>query len=236
MIPARGVYGPDVGGTSFGCATGLSAGLFAAAVGGKTAGSVIRPSTLAALYGMEPSLGLITGGSERSLGVSPDWDGSGPMGKTAEDVAMLLDVLVRAEDRGCRSYVDALAAARRGPSCIFRIAVHDPDRIRRDTTDGGHRTRAFDKAVGRLAEHPQIELVVPRATPDSVKAIAGLESRAPFYRAFQAQLDVDAYNSLTEFLANQDGAEVNNVEELLQWQIDHPVSAPRWNDEDKLDH
>lgn len=159
MVPARGAYGDDVGGTSFGSATGLSSGMFAAAIGGKTAGSIAKPSTLAGLYALEPSVGSISEIRVGNIGVSPDWEALGPMGKSAKDVALLMDVMASKADRGGGSYSEGLENARLDRKRRCRIAVHDPDRARRDSTDGDCRTRAFDAAVQRLGQHPQIELV-----------------------------------------------------------------------------
>lgn len=78
----------DPSGSSSGSAIATSAGLCAAAIGTETAGSIIMPSSRASIVGLKPTVGL----TSRSgiIPVSHDHDTVGPMGRTVEDVALLL--------------------------------------------------------------------------------------------------------------------------------------------------
>lgn len=238
----RGVYDPlKTGGSSSGPAIALSAGWCAGAIGAKTAGSVVNPASLAALYGMEPSVGLIKDAREGSIGLSERWDGVGPMGKSVLDVAMMLDVMVeRKVDPP--SYVDELIRLRK-EGCSLRLGVHYPDRLERGKiAEGAARIKAFDEAVERLGCDPSIELVYLAGATEAVyvapsvrstctppKCAIGISSpagRQPYYDAFQTELQTHAYESLNTFMANVKGSAVENVKELLQWQVDHPVRLP----------
>ena len=78
----------DPSGSSSGSAIATSAGLCAAAIGTETAGSIIMPASRASIVGLKPTVGL----TSRSgiIPVSHDHDTVGPMGRTVEDVALLL--------------------------------------------------------------------------------------------------------------------------------------------------
>jgi amidase len=88
-------YGPgriDPGGSSSGSAAGVAAGFAVAAVGTETSGSILSPASQQALVGLKPTLGLIS-----RTGIVPiahSQDTAGPIARTVEDVAILLDAMV----------------------------------------------------------------------------------------------------------------------------------------------
>ncbi|MCX6017701.1 MAG: amidase family protein [Chloroflexi bacterium] len=109
----RNPYGVhDVGGSSSGSGSAVAAGLCAAAVGTETHGSIVNPSLCNALYGMKPSLGLIS--RDRVIPITDATDTAGPMARTATDMAVLMDALIGFDpnDPAC---VD-LAADPQGPA------------------------------------------------------------------------------------------------------------------------
>jgi len=81
----------DPAGSSSGSAISTSAGLCAAAIGTETAGSIVVPSSRASVVGLKPTVGL----TSRSgvIPISHDHDTVGPIGRTVEDVALLLGIL-----------------------------------------------------------------------------------------------------------------------------------------------
>ncbi|UJR07681.1 hypothetical protein I4U23_011967 [Adineta vaga] len=87
----------DPGGSSSGSAIATSAGLCAAALGTETCGSIISPASRANIVGLKPTVGL----TSRSgvIPISYDHDSVGPMGKTVEDVALLLEVIESVDSR-----------------------------------------------------------------------------------------------------------------------------------------
>ena len=89
----RNPYGAhDVGGSSSGSGAAAAAGLCAAAVGTETHGSIIYPSLCNGLYGLKPSLGLIS--RDRVIPITDATDTAGPMARTAADMAVLMDGLI----------------------------------------------------------------------------------------------------------------------------------------------
>ncbi|CAF1016992.1 unnamed protein product [Rotaria sp. Silwood1] len=84
-------------GSSSGSAVSVSAGFCAAAVGTETAGSIVSPSSVANIVGLKPTVGL----TSRSgvIPISRFHDSIGPMGKTVEDVALMLEVMQGVDSR-----------------------------------------------------------------------------------------------------------------------------------------
>ncbi len=94
----KNYFNPDfpVGGSSSGCAVGVAAGFALAAVGTETSGSIIKPSVHSSLTGLKPSIGLVS--RSGIIPISKTQDTAGPMAKTAEDAAILLDIMAGSDD------------------------------------------------------------------------------------------------------------------------------------------
>jgi amidase len=78
-------------GSSSGSAAGTAASLCAAAVGTETDGSISGPSAVENIFGLKPTLGLIS--QEGIVPISHQQDTAGPMGRSVTDVAILLGTL-----------------------------------------------------------------------------------------------------------------------------------------------
>jgi amidase len=87
-------YGPgkfDVGGSSSGSGAAIAANFAVAAVGTETSGSILNPSCRNSIVGIKPTVGLI---SRRGIiPLSHTQDTAGPMARTVEDAAILLNAL-----------------------------------------------------------------------------------------------------------------------------------------------
>ena len=86
----------QVGGSSSGCAVGVSAGFALAAIGTETSGSIIKPSVHAAIVGFKPSIGLVSRSGIIPISISQDT--VGPMTKSVADAAILLDIMTGKDD------------------------------------------------------------------------------------------------------------------------------------------
>ena len=138
------------GGSSSGSGAAVAAGSVPIALGSDTAGSVRAPASLNGLTGHKPTYGLVS-----RFGVTPlSWsmDNVGPLARTAEDVAISMNVLAGHDPRDGASarhakedYVAALRAALAG----VRIGVLQDDYIW-DVVEPEVKT-AFDQAVRRIA-------------------------------------------------------------------------------------
>lgn len=84
-----GEYG--VGGSSSGSAVAVSANLCMLSIGTETQGSIINPSGQNGVVGIYPSRGLCPNGG--IIPISHSLDTPGPMARTVEDAALLLDAI-----------------------------------------------------------------------------------------------------------------------------------------------
>ena len=114
----------SAGGSSSGNAAAIAAGEITMAVGGDQGGSVRTPASWCGVVGLKPTHGLVpyTG----AFPIEPSFDHLGPMGKTVEDVALLLSVIAgpdgldpRQHDVVVQDYLSALAE----PIAGLRVAV-----------------------------------------------------------------------------------------------------------------
>jgi amidase len=76
----------------------VSAGYAPVSIGTETCGSLTCPASRAALYTIKPSIGLVS--QHGIVPISHTCDTAGPMGKTAFDIAALLDVLTDTDAPG----------------------------------------------------------------------------------------------------------------------------------------
>jgi aspartyl-tRNA(Asn)/glutamyl-tRNA(Gln) amidotransferase subunit A len=111
--PARNPWHPEhfTGGSSSGSAAALSAGLVLFSLGSDTGGSIRTPAALCGLVGMKPTFGLVS-----RYGVIPNCyslDHCGPLARTVEDCAILLQAM-SAHDPRDRSSVTGIRPDLRG--------------------------------------------------------------------------------------------------------------------------
>jgi len=78
-------------GSSSGSAAGAAASLCAAAVGTETDGSITGPSAVENIFGLKPTLSLIS--QDGIVPISHQQDSAGPMARSVTDVAILLGIM-----------------------------------------------------------------------------------------------------------------------------------------------
>lgn len=121
--PARDPWrlSSGAGGSSGGAAVAVAAGLLPAAVGSDGGGSIRIPSATVGVVGLKPSRGRLPIGSGFD---SPDGlSVTGPIARTVEDAALLLDALV-----GLAPFTYATAAPGHGP--FIDATARDPRGLR----------------------------------------------------------------------------------------------------------
>ena len=79
------------GGSSSGSAVGAAVGMFPAALGSQTGGSIVRPSSYNGIVGLKPTFGLVS--RYGVYPVSESLDTMGPMVRSVADAALMLDAL-----------------------------------------------------------------------------------------------------------------------------------------------
>ncbi len=91
--PPRNPVNPDfiTGGSSGGSAAAVASGMCYAAIGTDTAGSIREPAALCGIVGLKPTYGLVS--TEGIIPLSVSLDHAGPITRTVEDAAILLDAI-----------------------------------------------------------------------------------------------------------------------------------------------
>jgi amidase len=82
----------SAGGSSSGSGAALAAGLAPLALGTETDGSIVCPASYCGVVGLKPTVGLLS--QEGIVPIAHSQDTAGPMARSVDEVALLLDVLV----------------------------------------------------------------------------------------------------------------------------------------------
>lgn len=96
-VDAEGVPLVPTGGSSAGSAVAVAAGFCAAAIGTETAGSLLSPASQNGLVTVKPTVGLLS--QAGIIPISHNQDVAGPLARSVEDAALLLDVLAAPDER-----------------------------------------------------------------------------------------------------------------------------------------
>jgi amidase len=115
------------GGSSGGAAAALAAGLTGLELGSDIGGSIRAPAHLCGVFGHKPSYGIVSKrghipGPPGNLS-SPDLSVSGPLGRSAEDLDLLLSVVAGAEGHDAAGWRLELPAPRATSPKGLRVAV-----------------------------------------------------------------------------------------------------------------
>jgi aspartyl-tRNA(Asn)/glutamyl-tRNA(Gln) amidotransferase subunit A len=91
--PVRNSVNPEfiAGGSSGGSAAAVASGMCYAAIGTDTAGSIREPAALCGMVGLKPSYNCVS--TRGIIPLSPSLDHTGPITRTVEDAAILLDAI-----------------------------------------------------------------------------------------------------------------------------------------------
>ncbi len=94
--------GRVAGGSSSGSAAAVAAGFCDVALGSDTGGSLRNPASHCGLVGVKPSYGLVS--RYGLIDLSMSLDQIGPLAKTVQDAALVLDVIRGADERDCTTF------------------------------------------------------------------------------------------------------------------------------------
>jgi aspartyl-tRNA(Asn)/glutamyl-tRNA(Gln) amidotransferase subunit A len=112
--PTRNPWDPTriPGGSSGGSAAALASGMAYGALGTDTGGSIRMPAALCGIVGLKPTYGRVSRAG--IIGVGWSLDHCGPMGRTVQDVALMLEVMAghdSADPTTTRDPLESYAAA-----------------------------------------------------------------------------------------------------------------------------
>lgn len=139
----------NAGGSSAGSGAALAAGLVPLAIGTETDGSITCPASLNGVAGIKPTVGSVP--TDGVVPISASQDSAGPMARTVDEVALLLEVL---------SGQGGVLARTRAGIQGYRVGVA------RTWQTGHPRTDAlFEEAVERVVEAGAVVHDVPAAVP-----------------------------------------------------------------------
>lgn len=142
------------GGSSSGSGAGMAAGFFLGTLGSDTGGSIRNPAAFCGIAGIKPTAGLV---SRRGVvPLSQSLDTAGPMAWTAEDCAILLDVLAGHDPR------DPASVAAPPPAALKAVRAGMPKGVR----IGYARRRHERDLYAARDQHPTMA--------DAVKLLQGL--------------------------------------------------------------
>ncbi|HSJ65034.1 MAG TPA: amidase family protein [Gemmatimonadaceae bacterium] len=173
-------------GSSAGPASAVSAGLVGFAIGSETLGSISSPATRCGTTGLRPSYGRVprTG----AMALSWSMDKLGPMCRSAEDCALVFDV-IRGPDGRDKSCIAApfVWDATIRPSALrvgyfkaaFDLPVTDPENAERQL----HPTKPYDDAALEVLRRQGARLIpveVPELAYDAMRIILTAEAAAAF--------------------------------------------------------
>ncbi len=199
-------------GSSSGSAAAAAASCCAVAVGSETDGSIVSPSSMCALVGIKPTVGLVSRAGV--VPISHSQDTLGPMGRTVADAAALLGAMTGVDPR------DEATRASRGKATADYTRFLDPKGltgarlgVARAHYFGG--SAAADRAVeAAIAEMKRLGAVI--VDPADIETAGKFDD---------SELDVMLYEfkaDLNRYLAELGpSAPVRTLAELIAWNDAH---------------
>lgn len=185
------------GGSSGGSAAALAAGLCFGSIGTDTGGSIRIPASLCGVVGLKPGIGRVS--AEHVVPLSPTLDFVGPLARSTEDVALLLEPIFR-RGKNERSLPLGRAPSRRARR--FRLGV--PKEFFLDVLSP-EVERSFQVALRVLqnngARVKEVSLPLVQETEDAGNQIAWAEAahyhqHAGWYPAHAAEYGEDVSSRL----------------------------------------
>jgi len=166
------------GGSSSGPGSAVAAGLVGFAIGSETSGSILTPSAFCGVSGLRPTYGLVS--RHGAMALCWTLDKLGPMCRSADDCALVLEALAGHDDADATSVERKFhwrPSARRGRRWRIAVPAGCVEKVQPAVRD------AFEASMKALSAHADIERDV--AWPEfpwgpSVGTIVNAEGTAAF--------------------------------------------------------
>ncbi len=145
------------GGSSGGSATAVAAGLTAVEVGNDIGGSIRHPANFCGIYGHKSSFGIVPdhgvlppvpGIFNGDYGIEKDIVVNGPLARSAEDLQLIMDLIIAAEPPNQKAWQIRLPAARKKTLNEYKIGLWlDDPACPVDSSVGDCLQSAVDKLI-----------------------------------------------------------------------------------------
>ncbi|PKK54888.1 hypothetical protein CI102_381 [Trichoderma harzianum] len=206
-------------GSSTGSAVGVSAGYAPLAIGTDTGGSLITPSTRAALYTLRPTMNLIP--QDGLIPLSQLFDTAGPMAKSPADLANLLDILATPKGREKNKFHSQMTAV---DFRDFKIGFLSPEKWGFDSD----LQRPVPEATAQINKDTQAAYAKMALTAKSFKEVElvsidafEVNGRHSFYD-FQAARFKPTFEA---YLGTLEYSQVRSLDELIMFNQNHAEKA-----------
>ncbi|EHK23114.1 uncharacterized protein TRIVIDRAFT_191664 [Trichoderma virens Gv29-8] len=217
-------------GSSTGSAIGVSAGYSPLAIGTDTGGSLITPSTRAALYTLRPTMNLLP--RDGLIPLSHSFDTVGPMAKSPADLANLLDILATPKGSEKTKFHSQMTA---GDFRDFKIGFLSPETwffdsdLQRPVPEATAQIKtdtraAYAKIALTAKSFKQVELV-------SIDAFE-VNGRHSFYDIQAARFKP----TFEAYLGTLEDSQVRSLDELIRFNQNHAEKElpPGYDNQDQL--
>ena len=186
-------YSHSAGGSSSGSGAAVAAGLIPFAVGTETDGSIVCPASLNGVVGIKPTVGNVS--TKGVIPISKSQDVPGPLARSVEDAALLLEVLT-----GKSGLVDLCNNAE-----PLRVGV-----VREWLTAHEGANNLFEQTIAKLsaAGITCLEVKLPKLEDES-----GDDEGIVLFHELVEDLD--------EYLANRPGDGVKSLADVMAFNLAH---------------
>jgi len=176
-------------GSSSGSATAVAANLCSVSIGTETDGSIVCPAHINSVVGVKPSIGLVS--RTGIIPISHNQDTAGPIARTVEDAAILLNAMVGVDPEDAQSVTNEKDIPADYTEFLDSDGLKDTRIGVARNFFGGNElvNQVIDKAIEKMEKAGAI--IIDQLMLDSVK-----ELREPEYEV----LLYDFKNDLNEFL------------------------------------
>ncbi|ORM72574.1 hypothetical protein HA48_13685 [Pantoea wallisii] len=209
--PLGSSYGRGQG-SSVGSAAAVAAGLCAFAIGSETQNSLQTPAIYSSIVGFKPTPGCVS--RHGLIPLVPSQDSPGPLTRTVEDAALVLNAIAGADMNDTATLVKV--TARDIPEkALHGVRIGIPRRAVADNVMTESRQHAFNKTLRLLAEAGAV-IVDPCdfREADQLDAVRSCVFRTEFRE------------SLNLLLARLTPCGMESLDDILRWNSDNPEAIP----------
>ena len=210
-------YGRGLG-SSVGPAAAVAASLCPFAIGSETQNSIQTPSSVSSVFGFKPTVGLVSRAGMFPL--VPSQDSPGPIARSIEDLALVMQAIAGADPRDTASMSSAFLNFGRRPlraAEIGRVRLGVPRRLfAAKAAELAVELAQFESAIVELGRAGAV-IIDPCDVPSAEQI---LEVRSSVFRTeFK-----DALNAF--LLENGAPCGIASIADLVRWNEAHPQAIP----------